>query len=58
MNFDPRDFNDKRDIDHQSIYGFSRGERHEREARDPDPRDAFVRSVDLPRGLERELVQD
>ena len=25
---------------------------------DPDPRDAFVRSVDLPRGLERELVQD
>jgi hypothetical protein len=62
MNFDPRDFNEKRDIDHQSIYGFSRGEdqreRHEREARDPDPRDAFVRSVDLPRGLERELVQD
>ncbi len=58
MNFDPRDFNDKRDIDPQSIYGFSRRERPERDARDPDPRDALVRSVDLPRGLERELVQD
>jgi hypothetical protein len=62
MDFDPRDFNEARDIDHQSIYGFRRAEderqRHEREARDPDPRDAFVGSVDLPLGLERELVQD
>ena len=62
MDFEPRDFNEGRDVDQQSIYGFSRAEdereRHEREARDPDPRDAFVRSVDLPRGLERELVQD
>lgn len=62
MDFDLRDLNGSRDIDQQSIYGFDRGEgqreRHEREARDPDPRDVFVRSVDLPRGLERELVQD
>jgi hypothetical protein len=62
MDFDPRDFNDVRDIDHQRIYGFSRTEderqRHEREARDSDARDAFMRSVDLPLGLERELVQD
>ena len=62
MDFDPRDFSEARDIDHQSIYGFSRDEnereRHESEARDPDPRDAFVRSVDLPLGLDRELVQD
>lgn len=62
MDFDPRDFKDARDIDHQSIYGFSRTEderqRHEPEERDPDPRDPFARSVDLPRGLERELVQD
>lgn len=62
MDFDPRDFNDARDIDHQSIYGFDRGEdergRHDSEARDPDPRDAFVRGVDLPHGPERELVQD
>jgi hypothetical protein len=61
MDFDPRDSSEARDID-QSIYGFSRGkderERHEREPRDPDLRDVFVRSVDLPRGLERELVQD
>jgi hypothetical protein len=62
MDFDPRDFNEARDIDRQSIYGLSRGEdereRHESDARDPDPGDAFVRRVDLPRGLERELVQD
>ena len=62
MDFDPRDFNEARDTNHQGIYGFSRGEdereRHESEARDPDPRDAFVRSVDLPLRLEREFVQD
>lgn len=62
MDFDPRGFNDSRDIDHQSIYGLSQGEdereRHERELLDPDLRDAFARRVDLPRGLERELVQD
>ena len=62
MDFDPRGFSEGRDIDHQSIYGFSRTEderqRHEHEARDPDPRDAFVRTVDLPLGIERELVQD
>lgn len=62
MDFDPRDFSKPHDTDHQSIYGFSRGEdlrqRHEREPGAPDPRDTFVSSLDLPRGLERELVQD
>ena len=62
MGFDPRDFSETRNIDHQSIYAFNRGEdereRHGSEARHPDPRDAFVRCVDLPRGLDRELVQD
>ncbi len=62
MDFDPRDFSKTHDIDHQSIYDLSRGEdareHDEREPCAPDPRDVFVRSVDLPRGLERELVQD
>lgn len=30
----------------------------ERDPRDHDPRDAFVEGLELPRGLERELVQD
>lgn len=62
MDFDPRDFSKTREIDHPSIYDLSRSEdareHDEREPGGPDPRDAFVRSVDLPRGLERELVQD
>lgn len=62
MDFDPRDFSKTHDIDHQRIYDLSRSEdareHDEREPGAPDPRDAFVRSVDLPRGLERELVQD
>jgi hypothetical protein len=62
MNFDPREFSKTHNIDHQSIYELSRSEdareHHEREPSAPDPRDAFVRSVDLPGGLERELVQD
>lgn len=62
MDFDHRDFIKTHDIDYQSIYGFSRSddlrEHNEREPGAPDPRDAFVRSVDLPRGSERELVQD
>jgi hypothetical protein len=30
----------------------------DRDPRDPDPRDVFVRHVDLPRGREREIVHD
>ena len=42
MDFDPRD-HDSRD----------------RECRDtPDPRDVFMRDLDLPRGADRELVRD
>jgi len=62
MGFDPRDHNDARDDERDAIYdsrwGTGERERDEVDDRDPDPRDAFVRSVDLPRGLERELVQD
>lgn len=62
MDFDPRDLSKTHDIDLRSIYDLSRSEdareHDEREPCAPDPRDVFVRSVDLPRGLERELVQD
>lgn len=65
MDFDPRDSTDPRERD-ESIYGSGSIE-HVRDrdsldryenVRDYDPRDPFVRSVDLPRGPERELVQD
>lgn len=65
MDFDPCDSADPRERD-ESIYGSGSIEnvrhrdsidRHEG-VRDHDPRDPFVRSVDLPRGPERELVQD
>ena len=68
--FDPRDSADPRDHDHFDIYDG----RWLDEPRDPDdrdvdverdhdsrhhdPRDAFAEGLELPRGLERELVQD
>jgi hypothetical protein len=64
FDFDPRDAEDARTRD--DIYGprwgkdpRDRDERdRERDGRDRDPRDPFVDGLDLPRGLERELVQD
>lgn len=65
MDLDPRDSADPRERD-ESIYG-PRSRDHVRDrdsfvrdedTRDHDPRDPFVRSVDLPCGMERELVQD
>ena len=66
FDFDPRDSDDARDGDRDAIYASPWGEdvrerdEREREAdpRDRDPRDAFVHGLDLPHGLERELVQD
>jgi hypothetical protein len=68
--FDPRDYFDPRDRDNFDIYDerwledprdpdnrdldVERG----RDSRDHDPRDAFVEGLELPRGVERELVQD
>ncbi|HWI17448.1 MAG TPA: hypothetical protein VNT81_06865, partial [Vicinamibacterales bacterium] len=49
MSSDTRWGDDARDHSRQSV---------ERELVDRDPRDAFVRHVDLPRGPERELVHD
>jgi len=58
MDFDPRDCDDARD-DERWGYGRDVGERGAGDARDrDDPRDPFVDGLDLPRGLERELVQD
>ena len=64
IDLDPRDADDARDREHQGIY-----DRHwadatrdrewrERDSGGRDPRDPFVDGLDLPRGLERELVQD
>ena len=66
FDFDPRYYADERDHDHEAIYDSRWGEdvreRDEREReldpRDRDPRDPFVHRLDLPHGLERELVQD
>jgi hypothetical protein len=69
MHFDPRDYADARDRDDDRIYGSSWGEERRQddyrerdvEPRDHDPRDPrdpFVDALDLPRGAERELVQD
>jgi hypothetical protein len=65
MDFDPRDYADtrRRDDDRmsESWWGEDPRERDDRErdldSRDRDPRDPFADSLDLPRGLERELVQ-
>ena len=62
MDFDPRD-QDPRKTDHEHIYGSRWGEDAREiksrdrvpETREHDPRDPFVRSVDLPSGTEREL---
>jgi hypothetical protein len=64
--FDPRDSTDSRDVYGGDVYDPRWGEgprdRDERErqadARGREPRDPFVEGLDLPRGLERELVQD
>lgn len=69
MDFDPRD-NDPRDRDDFDIYDArwlgdprdpedrDRDVDRDRDPREHDPRDAFVEGLELPRGLERELVQD
>lgn len=64
MDFVPRDSTDPRERDDESIYGSRWGEDvrerdggdRELDPRDRDPRDPFVPSVDLPRGLECELA--
>lgn len=62
MGIDPRDHNDARDGERDAIYDSRRGaegrERYEIDGRERDALDAFASSVDLPRGPERELVQD
>jgi len=66
FDFDPRDLTDSRDRYGDDVYDPRWGEdprdRDERDrevdARDRDPRDPFIDGLDLPRGLERELVQD
>ena len=69
MDFDPRDY-DSRDCDAFDIYNDrwlddprapddrERDAQREDDPRGHDPRDAFVGGLELPRGLERELVQD
>jgi hypothetical protein len=69
LDFDPRD-DDSRDRDDFDIYDArwlddsrdpgdrDRDFERDRDPRDHDPRDAFVEGLELPRGLERELVQD
>ncbi len=51
--YDPRWLDDPRDLDDPE-----RDLRRDLDRRDPDPRDAFVEGLELPRGLERELVRD
>ena len=50
--YDPRWDNDPRDRDEDCR------ERNRDRDRDRDPRDPFVKGLDLPRGLEREIVLD
>lgn len=65
FDFDPRDI-ESRDRYAEDVYDPRWGEdprdRDERDrdvdSRDRDPRDPFVDALELPRGLERELVQD
>jgi hypothetical protein len=52
--FDPRD----RDDDPRADYGVYDPRWNDSRDRDRDPRDAFVEGLDLPRGLEREIVVD
>ena len=54
MDFDPRDYDEAREDER---WGYDR-DRDDPERDRDDPRDPFVDSLDLPRGLERELVQD
>lgn len=54
MDSDPRDYDEAREDER---WGYDR-DRDDRERDRDDPRDPFVDSLDLPRGLERELVQD
>jgi hypothetical protein len=68
--FDPRDSTDPRDSSDCDIYdarwlddprdpdGRDRDVERDPDPRDHDPRDAFVEGLELPRGVERELVQD
>ena len=65
LDSDPRDANDARDLEHQDIYDPSWGDprdrderERERDSRERDPRDPFIDGLDVPRGAERELVQD
>lgn len=66
IDLDPRDANDARDLERQGIYdrhlGEDRRDRDEhargRDSGERDPRDPFLEGLNLPRGLERELVQD
>jgi hypothetical protein len=70
LDFDPRDYADPRDRDDFDIYDArwlddprdqddrERDIERDRDPKDHDPRDAFVEGLELPRGLERELVQD
>ncbi len=70
MDFDPRDHADSRDRDDFDIYDprwlddprdlddRERDVRPDLDPREHDPRDAFVEGLELPRGLNRELVQD
>jgi hypothetical protein len=70
LDFDPRDYADARDRDDLDIYDGrwlddprdpddrERDFERDGDPRDHDPRDAFVEGLELPRGLERELVQD
>ena len=51
--YDPRSFDDPRDL-HDRERDFER----DLDPRDHDPREPFVAGLELPHGLERELVQD
>lgn len=68
--FDPRDYADPGDRDAFDIYDArwlddprdpddrDLDAERDRDSRNHDPRDAFVEGLELPRGVERELVQD
>ena len=68
--FDPRDHADPRDRDNFDIYDAhwlddprdpddrDLGVERDRDSMNHDPRDAFVEGLELPRGVERELVLD
>jgi hypothetical protein len=70
LDFDPRDYADPRDRDAFNIYderwlGDPRDQddrerdfERDLDPRDHDPREPFVEGLELPHGLERELVQD